>query len=559
MATFQDFSLLDRKVNEALTQNEFSNIGYSFGYVFLEEYMQDIDDVEEIMTDGSGDLGIDAFQVDQDANTVDIFQFKYATDFETTKTGKIKQTDLDKLLARLDQILNKNASILKYANPEIQRLITNFWKACETTRFDIRIHFVTNLESPVTESIRKTYDKSFDQYGAVIRYYDLNQIIELVLAKRIKRKDVSLQFSGKSYFQKQDGDIRCLTGTINALKMIDAISGDGTLDETIFDENVRMYLKSKGEINAEIQTSALSNENYKFFYFNNGITVICDRLRYTPGSDSPVIEVQGIQIVNGSQTLHSLYEIYKDPNLKEKLQDVYLLIRIYEVTNRQLGQDIARFTNSQNPVKGRDTHSNDWLQVKLQEQFSLHGYFYSRKKNEFADQKGIDKASIVDAEKVGQLVLSFYLEKPGDAKNKKTEIYKKDYYQIFDEEKLTPEYILLPLNLFKKIEERIKPLKKEKRRLVKEQKHDELVSFINTKDYLLHGSYYLLFTLNILARANKVKTILQNQSKIEKLIPKAEKLLEKMVSKHRDTNEPPAALFKSNNLVSEIKAELEVV
>lgn len=558
MATLQDFSLLDTKVKNALRENEFPNIGYAFGYVFLQEFMQDVDDVEEYITDGSGDLGIDAFYIDEESKTVHIFQFKYTEDFDKHKQASIRQDDLDKLHTRIDQILNRNVAILGIANPEMERFVRQYWELVSKDRFEIKVYFVTNLEDPITDKVKKVYTKSMGSFNIEIDFFDIKKVIETILSSKAKKKNIKIQVSGKSYFEKTDGEIKCLVGSVNVLKLFDSLLEDGILNEDVFDENVRMYLKGKsGSINEEIKVTAQKDDNYKFFYFNNGITIVCEDINYTPSSDSPVVDIISFQIVNGSQTIHSLYEIYKDPNARIKLSNVYLLMRIYQVKDRKLGQDVARFTNSQNPVKGRDIRSNDSTQVKLQEQLAERGYSYSRKKNEFIDDRTIDKNKIIDAEKVGQTILAFYLEKPGDAKNKKSEIYRKEYNSIFDEEKLTAEYVLLPLMLYSEIDERVKLLKKEKRTIVKNKDDKKLEEFIIKKDFMLHASYYILFTLSVLAKSGKIKISYENFTKIKKMITKAEKLIEDVLKEHK--NELPSKLFKNNQIALEIKDRLNVI
>ncbi len=557
MATFQDFSLLKTKVDTAMKENDFPNIGYAFGYLYLQELYRDIDDVEEFITDGPGDLGIDAFVIDEEVKTVDIFQFKYTEDFEDHKGSRVKQGDLDKLNSRITQILNKNTEIISMANPEVARYIEMYWGLVSKDRFDIKIHFVTNLQDPITDDVKKLYVRSLKEYEIGIEFYDIRKITDLLLSDRVKKVDVKIQLSGKSYFEKNDGDIRCLTGSVNAYNFFKAILEEDSLNEELFDENVRVYLKDKTSINKEIKKTAQREDNYKFFYFNNGITVICEDIKYSPGSDSPVVQLAALQIVNGSQTVHTLYELFKDPNLKNKLNDIYFLVRIYQTLNKKLGQEVAQYTNAQNPVKGRDIFSNDLTQVKLQEELKMHDYYYARKKNEFSTLKKLDKEKIIDAEKAGQVILSFYLEKPGDAKNKKSEIYRKDYYQIFDDEKLSAPYVLLPMMLYRHVEDKIRVLKKEKRELVKQENHEKLQTFLKEKDFMLHSSYYLLFTLNCLSKVNKIKVDYSNLNKIKKLFDRAVEIMTEVLDEHK--NEQPAKLLKANQLVKEIKTKLGIL
>ncbi|PYJ71690.1 MAG: hypothetical protein DME75_07075, partial [Verrucomicrobia bacterium] len=129
------------------------------------------------------------------------------------------------------------------------------------------------------------------------------------------------------------------------------------LEDGAFDDNVRIYLKQKPKINKNIKATALSNENVNFFYFNNGLTMTCDHLNYQRETRAPVIELENVQVVNGGQTLHALFDAFQEE--PTKLRPVELLCRIYETKDRELSSRIAERTNSQSPVNTRDIHSID--------------------------------------------------------------------------------------------------------------------------------------------------------------------------------------------------------
>ncbi len=93
--------------------------------------------------------------------------------------------------------------------------------------------------------------------------------------------------------------------------------------------------------------------------------------------------MQGIQIVNGQQTIYSLFKAYeKDP---EGFSSIHVLCKIFEVEDKKLREQIAEYTNSQNSVKRRDIRSIDSVQRELQKDLEIgYNILYERKKNEFA-------------------------------------------------------------------------------------------------------------------------------------------------------------------------------
>jgi hypothetical protein len=361
-----------------------------------------------------------------------------------------------------------------------------------------------------------------------------------------------LQLKGKNYFEESTGDVRALIAEVNALNFLKSIlDEDDKLREDVFNENVRIYLRFNTKINKQIYKSIETDDNYKFFYYNNGITAICDSFEHNK-MDSPTVVLKNFQIVNGGQTMHSIYKAYKN-DLEEKVGDIYLLLRIYEVKNREIGQEIARFTNTQNPVKNRDIMSNDPAQIKLQRELERSGFYYERKRYEYRDQR-IDNDKKIDAEKLGQAMLSFYMERPGSAKNKKQEIFGDFYNDVFDEEKINTSYVLCPYLLHRKIEREVKNFGTKIKKLEKNNETKSLEKALDKDGFLNHAHYYLLLIIKLLADAKDLRLDPENAKQFSKLYENAKVILRRIVKeKKKDPKFSMPHLFKSDDLVSEIK------
>jgi AIPR protein len=146
----------------------------------------------------------------------------------------------------------------------------------------------------------------------------------------------------------------------------------------------------------------LSDENFQFWYLNNGITITCDRLDYVPRTRAPVVRMNNVQIVNGGQTSNALFEAYQqDP---ERINGVVLLVRIYETRDRDISIHIAESTNSQTPIKSRDLRANDFIQRQLEETFRDMGYYYERKRGQYQSQPRDQRVDLMAA---GQACLAY--------------------------------------------------------------------------------------------------------------------------------------------------------
>ncbi|MEO0118776.1 MAG: AIPR family protein, partial [candidate division WOR-3 bacterium] len=398
MATFQDFSLIKNEVKFIKNRNNIESISKAFIFMVLEKLYPDIE-LEDAITDGERDFCIDAYHIDESKKEINIFQFKYTEDFEIArKKDALKDRDISDFILKMERIWDKDRSVLRESNNKTANAIKEIWKALEEGFVDTKIWFISNYFKTISNKtkIKNTEKILKEKFRAELKIITLDNLITLIFQTKFKPINIKIQLKGRNYFEDSAGGIRALIGEINALNFLQSIMDDEeNLKEEIFNENIRVYLRQSTKINKQIYlTIKKTEDNHKFFFYNNGITAICDEFNYTP-TDGPVVDLKNFQIVNGGQTIHSLYEAYKN-GLKENVKNIYLLLRICEVKNREIGQAIARYTNTQNPVRSRDVMSNDPIQIKLQQELNRLGWWYERKKYEFRERKDINQEKKID-------------------------------------------------------------------------------------------------------------------------------------------------------------------
>lgn len=137
--------------------------------------------------------------------------------------------------------------------------------------------------------------------------------------------------------------------------------------------NVRSFLQVSGSksVNAKIRET-LRTEPSMFLPYNNGISATAERVEVgRDASGTPVItSVQGIQVVNGGQTMASIHRASKLD--AADISDVYVQAKISVVMNRrelefdELVRKISQFSNSQNKVNLADFSANDPFHVELE-------------------------------------------------------------------------------------------------------------------------------------------------------------------------------------------------
>lgn len=390
MATLIDWSQVKTKVDSYLVLHECETKSIALGYVLL-EYLLGLspDEIEDAITDGSQDRGIDAvvLQEQEGRELIHLFQFKYVEDFSKAENN-FPSNEIDKLLSFIADLLRKDIGLEKTCNPLLWGKVQEVWEAFERGTPSFVVHLAGNLEA-LTLSEQDRLQRSLAQYRSfTIRYHTLESIARLLIEARAPRIDREIRLVDDQYFERVDGNIRGLIATVQGVDLVDLIKDPNDHSSVlldIFDENVRVYLTSKNRINSRIIESALSESNAEFWYLNNGITMTCDSMEYPPKTRAPILRMKNVQIVNGGQTSNALFEAATtDP---DRFRNVLVLIRVYETKQYEMSLKIAISTNSQTPIRSRDLRSNDEVQRKLEESFKDFGLFYERKNGQYKDQK----------------------------------------------------------------------------------------------------------------------------------------------------------------------------
>lgn len=531
-----DFSTVDTSIQKIKEDFNLKDKSSAFYYYVLDLLLNlQEDEIKESITDtcflakegkcAGHDRGIDAVYVEQTEtkNKIHFFNFKYVETFERTKSN-FPANEIDKLLVFLNALWTQDKDYIKNINPTLSSKMEEIWEIFKTENPSFVMHICTNQYYPFEAKEKERFEREVNKYKDVeIKYHLMPELVNLLTKKGKIIVNAKIQAIDKQYFDRSDGDVKALIVNIDVVDLLricidkeeyreapfledyKILKKQEILDDA-FEDNVRIYLKQRSKINRNIKNTALSDENHRVFYYNNGITITCEHFEFPGGNKrSPIIELKGLQVVNGGQTIHALFEAFQeDPS---KFEDMTILCRIYETKNKALSTNIAEYTNSQNPVKTRDIRSIDYIQIKLEKEFLAMGYFYERKKNLYSG-KPLNKR--LDAEKVGQVLMAFYNKMPGEAKDKKRLIFAEKYDDVFNDS-LTAKMILLPINLFKRIEDEKSDIRSA---ILKEELS---IKLFKENGPLLYSSYWVLYVLHELAVYKKIEVVLDNLDKISKL------------------------------------------
>ena len=533
----QDFSTIDTNLQKI--QNDFklkSKISAFYFYVLDILFNLQEDEIRENITDSyylsesnentGHDRGIDAIYIDQTEtkNKIHIFNFKYAVSFEKTK-GHFPANEIDKILGFVNALLSEDKQYSKNINPVLTSKMESIWEIFKTENPDFVIHICSNKYYPFETGEKERFERDIGRNSNFeIKYHLMSELVDLLTKKGKITVNAKIQAIDTQFFEKVDGDVKALIVNIDVIDLLricinnEELRQKSSLDdpnilkkynilEDAFEDNVRIYLKQRSNVNKNIKNTALSIDSHRLFYYNNGITITCEHFEYPSGTRrSPIIELTGLQVVNGSQTIHALFEAFQEDS--NKFDNMTILFKIYETRNKILSTNISEYTNSQNPVKTRDIRSIDYIQIKLEKEFEALDYFYERKKNQYSG-KPINRR--LDSEKVGQVLMAFYNKMPSEAKDKKRLIFAEKYDEIFNDS-INANTILLPIFLYRKIEE-------EKSRIRSHIYSEGKINIVLYKEEgaLLYSSYWILFVLNKIASYLKIPR--ENFDEINKYYP----------------------------------------
>ena len=149
----------------------------------------------------------------------------------------------------------------------------------------------------------------------------------------------------------------------------------------LFSENIRDFL-GKSSVNDDIK-STITNEPDNFFYYNNGITILCQNFIKKPivlGRDTGQFEINDLKIVNGAQTVGSIGSVYEQN--PEAVESINVFVKIISLENCEsnFANNVTQKTNTQNKIEKRDFVSLDPQQERLQTELALDGITYQIKR-----------------------------------------------------------------------------------------------------------------------------------------------------------------------------------
>ena len=104
------------------------------------------EEIEDAITDGPDDRGIDAIFVDEGdgRNVIHLFQFKHVGSFAQAKKN-FPSTEIDKLLSFCADVLSQESGMRSTCNPILWTKVQEIWAALRNPAPSFEVHFCGNM------------------------------------------------------------------------------------------------------------------------------------------------------------------------------------------------------------------------------------------------------------------------------------------------------------------------------------------------------------------------------------------------------------------------------
>lgn len=470
MATKNDFLLLEQK---CIKQYELalpylsvmkSNEGFSdtmkarFGFylLLLKMYtnLLEYNELIEIITDTDFnskifdkpdvDEGVDAVYIDEEHKEIKLFNFKYRESYNPDRS-----TSLDGALASskfLTALATQNNNLIG----KMQRCAQDVLDRLNSKEiWNISLYLISNDSHPLAITDHNI-ENLCDIYGLSICSVGLDEIVD-ELSLRPRNIDATLLLDQDVVMKFQEDDLTSNTSYIVNLLLPELIritcdnqdvrnkynwEHDSELknvkmDYQVLYDNVRGFI-GKTRFNHNIENT-LDEDPKKFFYYNNGITIVADDIHVEETNLRKKFKliIKNLQVINGGQTLRTIHNFHTRNNgvFSEAFSQARIMVRLFKVNHDDLKSCIAEYNNSQNSISQRDLKSLRKEQIQLEEYLGQNGILYERKRGD-TGEKNNNYNTIIGMELMGQILLSVS-GFPEQISNKKREIFNSYYSKLF--------------------------------------------------------------------------------------------------------------------------------
>ena len=405
--------LFENKIDlsDALNDEDRENKYYTRSIAALAIIMRcgiDYESAAQTITDGYHDMGIDAVYNDTAQKKLILVQSKWRKD----GNGGISQEEANTFVAGVKRLINLDFSGCNAKLAAKQQEITS---AIRDMDYQIEMIFChtgsQNIDIYALRPINELLGQVNEDETTELLVFIENKLQDLYdyLANGQNSDNIVLDDVLLNNWGTVDAPYKAYYGTIPVTAIGEWYKQYGN---RLFAKNIRYY-KGSTEVNQGIK-EVLKTEPDKFFYYNNGIKILCKKITkkaaYSTDRNTGLFVLEGVSLVNGAQTTGTIGTVYAET--PELLSTACVYIQMIDLGESNEGQasQITKLSNTQNRIEGKDFASLDPNQERLRMELSLGGIQYLYKAGAKIDtperQISLDEAIVAQACSLSDLTIT---------------------------------------------------------------------------------------------------------------------------------------------------------
>lgn len=339
------------------------------------------------------DDGIDAFYYDPTEHVAYLVQSKWI------KSGN-SSVDLGATLKFQQGITHLIEGKITLLGSKMQARSADIQAALDDVQATFVLIVAYTGNQPLAQEVRAPLDQLI---------VELNEDSDLVSLQVLKQKDLWSIVENKAIGTAVDFEVQLkeyghvkepYKAYYGQVAVADIVAW-GKFGDRLYHKNLRSF-KGSTDVNTAI-ISTVKDDADNFFYFNNGITLLCGGLSKKPlggkSTDSGVFECKDVSVINGAQTVGSIISAFAASNAAPSTARVMVKLISLESCPADFSTHVTRAANTQNRIENRDFAALDPEQTRLRTEMllSLNKEYVFRSGDQAPDQLNgctLDEATI---------------------------------------------------------------------------------------------------------------------------------------------------------------------
>ena len=372
------------------------------------EYLEEDGDLSDIIWAEyiQKDMEISGYSFDKERGLLTIIgDHFFQTEQIETLTKEYYERDFKHLKAFFIESIDPQKELHKIIAPgDPASGVAKFFLNSKRDNIIRRVKFLLLTNGILTRNTTTIPSETISGILCDYQVYDLSQIYQSVMNEQGIAVSVNLAEYGcenglscikaiSDNEEKYESYLVVVPGTILA-KIYDRYG------QKLLEQNVRTFLQLRGKTNKQM-LATIKSQPERFFIYNNGLTCTASSVELSNEKEAlRILSLDGLQIVNGGQTSSVIYKAFCE---KIDLSEVFVqmklsVIHLVDSYDEMVGY-IARYANTQNPVKEADFFSSNpfnkqffdlssqtWTPVIGGRQYSTI-WFYERTRGLYLNEK----------------------------------------------------------------------------------------------------------------------------------------------------------------------------